>query len=260
MSHVDKLVEIMARLRGPQGCPWDLKQTHQTLKPYLIEEAYEVLDAIDREDDPELKEELGDVLLQVVFHAQIARERGGFTIEDVAAAIADKLIRRHPHIFGNVTVNGAEEVVENWEAIKSREQHRKGQKVSTLNGIPRHLPALLWARRILEKAARVGFKWAHSEEAAQKVREEVEEFLQANKSENRARVEDELGDLLFSLVNMAGFLHICPEEALRKTIDKFQARFRFIEAELKKQGKQPQTASPEEMDLLWEKAKEKSRE
>ncbi len=260
MVHFDKLVEIMDRLRSPEGCPWDLKQTHQTLKPYLIEEAYEVLDAIDSRDDRALREELGDVLLQVVFHAQIAREGGRFTIDDVAAAISEKLIRRHPHVFGDTTVDGAHQVVENWEAIKSREQRQKGQQGSALEGVPRHLPALLRARRIQEKAVRVGFKWADSDEVAQKVREEVAEFLDAQASGDSARIEAELGDVLFALVNLAGFLHICPEEALHKTIEKFQNRFRFIEAELKKQGKRPQTATLEEMDLLWEKSKEAGNE
>ena len=256
MSQFDRLVEIMDRLRKPDGCPWDRKQTHHTLKPYLVEETYEVLDAVDAGDDRELKEELGDVLLQIVFHAQIAREEGRFTADDVAAAISEKLIRRHPHVFGDATVDDADQVVQNWEAIKSQEKQEKGQEDSVLNGVPRHLPGLFRARRVQEKAAKVGFEWADAEEAAGKVREEVEEFLQAQDADDAAHVEEELGDLLFALVNVARFLGCCPEEALRKTIDKFTARFRFIETELEKAGKHALTATIEEMDRLWEKAKD----
>ena len=255
MSQFERLVEIMDRLRRLDGCPWDQTQTHHTLKPYLIEEAYEVLDAVDAGDDHGLKEELGDVLLQIVFHAQIAREEGRFTADDVAAAISEKLIRRHPHVFGDAVVDSAGQVVQNWEAIKSQEKQERGQEDSVLNGVPRHLPALFRARRVQEKAARVGFEWANAEEAAQKVREEVEEFLQARDGGGPASVEEELGDLLFALVNVARFFGCCPEEALRKTIDKFTARFRFIEAELGKEGRHPTTATVEEMDRLWEEAK-----
>ena len=255
MSSFQKLVEIMHRLRSSEGCPWDLKQTHQTLKPYLIEEAYEVLDAIDDGEDGEICEELGDLLLQIVFHAQIAREEKRFDVEDVAAAISEKLIRRHPHIFGNVKVDDASQVVTNWEAIKSSEKEQKGKDTSVLEGVPRHLPALLRARRVQERAAKVGFDWSHSGEIAAKTREEVEEFLQAVAAEDEEKIEEELGDLLFSHVNMARFLGICAEEALSKTIRKFETRFRFIEAELKKQGKTPQTATLEEMDRLWEDAR-----
>ena len=256
MSSIQKLVKIMRQLRSPGGCPWDLKQTHQTLKPYLIEEAYEVLDAIDDGDDGEICEELGDLLLQIVFHAQIAREEKRFDVEDVAAAISEKLIRRHPHIFGDATVDGADQVVANWEAIKASEKEQKGKDTSVLEGVPRHLPALLRARCVQERAAKVGFDWSHSGEIARKTREEVDEFLQAVAAEDAEKIEEELGDLLFSHVNMARFLGICPEEALRKTIRKFEVRFRFIETELKKQGKTPQTATLEEMDRLWEGAKE----
>ena len=255
MSAIDRLVNIMARLRGPDGCPWDREQTHQSLKPYLIEETYEALDAIDREDDDGLLDELGDVLLQIVFHAQLAREKARFTLEDVAAATSEKLIRRHPHVFGSTTANTPGQVVENWEAIKSREKREKGRSPSILEGIPRQLPALFRARRVQERAARSGFDWTDTDEVVDKVREEVDEFLEAWRDADNKGVEEELGDLLFSLVNLARFLKVCPEEALRKTVGKFEDRFRYIERELGKQGKHPQHANLEEMDRLWEASK-----
>ena len=260
MSELDRLVNLMARLRGPNGCPWDREQTHQSLKPYLIEETYEALDAIDREDDDGLRDELGDVLLQIVFHAQLAREEARFTLEDVAEATSDKLIRRHPHVFGNTTANTPGQVVENWEAIKSREKREKGRSPSILEGIPRQLPALFRARRVQERAARSGFDWTDTEEVVDKVREEVDEFLEAWLDADNKGVEEEFGDLLFSLVNLGRFLKVCPEEALQKTVGKFENRFRYIEQELGRQGKNPQTASLEEMDRLWEASKKEQTE
>ncbi len=255
MSELDRLVNLMARLRGPDGCPWDREQTHQSLKPYLIEETYEALDAIDRDDSDGLRDELGDVLLQVVFHAQLAREDARFTLDDVAATTSEKLIRRHPHVFGKATADTPGQVVDNWEAIKSRERREKGLNPSILDGIPRQLPALLRARRIQERAARSGFDWQNTDEVVDKVREEVGEFLEAWREADQTGVEEELGDLLFSLVNLARFLKICPENALRKTVRKFETRFRYIEHELAKQGRNPQDASLEEMDRLWEASK-----
>ncbi len=255
MSQFDELVEIMSRLRSPGGCPWDREQTHRTLKPYLIEEAYEVLDAVDGGDDRDLREELGDVLLQIVFHAQIASETGRFDIDDVVAAISGKLIRRHPHVFGDSTVESSDHVAQNWEAIKSDEREEKGRDPSILDGIPSHLPSLLRARQVQKRAARVGFEWEHPQEAVEKAREEVEEFLQARSEADPDRLAEELGDVLFALVNVARYYGICSEDALRKTIDKFHVRFRFIESELRKQGREPLTATPEEMDQLWEEAK-----
>ena len=260
MSEFDRLVQIMSRLRGPNGCPWDLEQTHKSLKPYLIEEAYEVLDAIDGGDDRELCEELGDVLLQVVFHAQIASEVGRFNAEEIAASISEKLLRRHPHVFGNTKVEDADEVLKNWEAIKSQEGRKKGKGASTLSGVPRHLPAMLRASRIQEKAARVGFDWTDPSEAKEKVSEELKEFLDARSTRDPGKTEEELGDLLFALVNVARLIQVSPEEALRKTIDKFETRFRFIETELQKEGREPRSASVEEMDRLWQKAKGNSQD
>jgi len=252
MTQFNRLVEIMERLRGPNGCPWDKEQTSETLKPYLIEEAYEVIDAIDNKDDTNLAEELGDVLLQVVFHAQIATEENRFTIDDVAQSISDKLVRRHPHVFGNMEAETADQVVQNWEAIKVQEKKEKVGQESVLSGIPRHLPALLRAYQIQKKAARVGFDWDHTEAVIQKVAEEVQELQNAHTEEEK---QEEFGDLLFSLVNLARFLKIDPEEALTQTIAKFQNRFTYIETELKKRGRSPQEATLEEMDALWEEAK-----
>lgn len=252
MSHFNRLIEIMARLRGPNGCPWDKEQTSETLKSYLIEETYEVIDAIDNKDDGNLAEELGDVLLQVVFHAQIATEENRFTIEDVAKSIADKLVRRHPHVFGDAKAHTPDDVIKNWEAIKSQEKESSETTASVLAGVPRHLPALLRAQQIQKKAARVGFDWEKSEEVMLKVEEELQELNNAN---TQSEKEEELGDLLFSLVNLARFLKIDPEEALTKTIAKFQTRFTYIEHELAQKGQTPQDATLEEMDALWEKAK-----
>jgi tetrapyrrole methylase family protein/MazG family protein len=252
MTQFDRLVDIMKRLRGPDGCPWDKEQTHATLKAYLIEEAYEVIDAIDGKTDSDILEELGDVLLQVVFHAQIGAEENRFTIEDVGQSIADKLVRRHPHVFGDVAVETSDQVVENWEAIKSQEKQTKKIDESALSGVPRHLPALLRAQSFQKKAARVGFDWEKVEEVAQKVEEEWGELQNARTQEEK---QEEFGDLLFSLVNLARFLKIDPEEALSQTIAKFQSRFAFIESELKKRGKSAQDATLAEMDALWESAK-----
>ena len=253
MSNFDRLVDLMARLRSPSGCPWDKAQTPQSLKPYLIEEVYEVLDAIDRNDDAEIVEELGDLLLQIVFHAQIAREENRFTIDDIAAAIADKLVRRHPHVFGDAEADTPDQVLQNWEAIKAGE--KSGKRASLLDGVPRHLPALLRAYQLQKKAARVGFEWDRIADVVQKVREEADELMRAREAGAEGWVREEFGDLLFALVNLARFLQICPEDALMQTNRKFQTRFRYIETELGKRGKTPEEATLEEMDALWEAAK-----
>ena len=256
MTQFQRLVGLMARLRSPDGCPWDREQTHQTLKPFLIEETYEVLDAIDTGGDRELKEELGDLLLQVVFHAQLAYEDRRFSIEDVAAAISDKLLRRHPHVFGDVTAENAEQVLKNWEAIKTEERREKGdQAPSALEGIPRQLPALLRSERLQDKAARAGFDWSDREDVAEKTREEVEEFLTAYRSGDADNIENELGDFLFSIVNLARYLNVSPEDALSRTNRKFDARFRYIERKLAGQNRDLGGATAEEIDALWEEAK-----
>ena len=270
-SGIERLVGIMTRLRARDGCPWDREQTHATLKPFLLEETYELLEAIDSGSDREFVGELGDVLLQVIFHAQIAAEAGRFTIDDVAAAIADKLIRRHPHVFGSTEVEDADEVVANWERIKRSE--REGSRehpVSALDGVPAELPALLRAQRIQEKASKTGFDWEHAGGALDKVAEEFEELrweLGAKERTSgagdttagpgeRARVEEEMGDLLFALVNTGRFLRLCPEEALRRAVAKFERRFRAVEERFRAAGGDLEEASLDEMDRVWEEVKE----
>jgi tetrapyrrole methylase family protein/MazG family protein len=253
------LVEIMARLRGESGCPWDREQTSESIKPYLLEETYEVLEAIDEQDPAKLKEELGDLMLQIVFHAQMAEEAGVFTASDVLAAINDKLVRRHPHVFGDVKAETAQEVLFNWEQIKQTERRREKGQASLLDGVPRELPALLRAHRLQEKASRVGFDWSEAQEVFRKVEEELGELRAAMQGQAAERVEAELGDLLFALVNLSRFLAVNPEEALRKTIARFIARFRYIEEELARRGRSLRQASLEEMDALWAEAKAQAR-
>ncbi len=252
MNDLYNLVAVMKRLREKGGCPWDREQTHETLKPYLIEEAYEVLEAIDRKDNKALKEELGDMLLQIVFHAQIASEERQFTVDDVAEAIVNKLKRRHPHVFGKVEVEDSEEVLKNWEEIKKKE----GKK-SVLDGVPKYLPSLLKARRVQEKVKRVGFDWEEIDGALEKVIEEVKELKDSLEKGDRGHAKEEFGDMLFSLVNVSRFLDIDAEDSLRKTIDKVMDRFRYIEKMVQKSGKKSlKNCTLAELDLLWEKAKD----
>jgi len=246
-----ELVDIVKRLRGKNGCPWDEEQTHETLKSCLVEEVYEVLDAIDKKNDEELKEELGDLLLQIVFHAEIAGEEGRFNIDDVAHNIVKKLIRRHPHVFSNVKVKDSDEVLQNWEKIKKHE----GKK-SVLEGVPNGLPALLKARRVQEKAKRVGFDWNHVDGAVEKLSEEIEEIKKAIKSTKKDKIEEEFGDLLFSIVNVSRFMNIDAEESLRKTVKKFMNRFKYIERKIAKKGQKVlKEYSLEELNDIWEEAK-----
>ena len=270
----DQVVRIMATLRGEGGCPWDRKQTRESLKPYLIEEAYEVLETIDAQDDPKLKEELGDVLLQILFHAQIARERDTFTIEDVLQTLAEKLIRRHPHVFGETTnnppvVKTADEVVHRWEEIKRQEKAARsdnGEAGSALEDVPRSLPALLRAYQLQVRAARVGFDWPHDEagykQVVGKVHEELREVDEARADAARSatdairqRLEDEVGDLLFALVNLARVVKVNPEEALRKAANRFATRFTHMEQAAKAGGRSLTDMTLAEMDRLWEEAK-----
>lgn len=244
----EDLVELVSILR--KECPWDRKQTHHTIKDNLIEEAYEAIDAIDNNDFDEFKKELGDLLLHVLFHSKIASETSRFNIEDVIYTLMEKLIRRHPHVFGDTAVNGDGEVAENWENIKLKE----GKK-STLDGLPVHLPALIRAQRMQEKAANVGFDWPEWEQAWGKLDEELAEFKETIKNNNKDEALEEYGDMLFSLVNVGRFFELNGEDALRQTNAKFEYRFRYIEQKLKEQGKQLKDASLEEMDVFWEEAK-----
>ena len=260
MSLFEELVKIMKTLHGPGGCPWDHEQTHESLKPYLIEEAYEVIDAIDSGSDKHLTEELGDLLLQVIFHAEIADSEGRFNIDDVIKGIIDKLKLRHPHVFGDITVESSKQVMKNWEEIKRKEKREKKKDGSVLDGLPKNLPALIKARRIQEKVSRIGFDWARSDEVILKIEEELRELKEASRKNDRDAIEEELGDLLFSVANLARFVSLCPEDALRKTINKFQRRFQYIERELPKRGKKLEEASLEEMDKLWEEIKTRESE
>lgn len=251
----ERLVEVVAALRGERGCPWDKAQTHQTLKSDLLEETYELLEAIDSGDPERMKEELGDLLMQVMLHSQIASEEGWFDVYDVVRAITGKLIRRHPHVFGEVRVSSPEEALSNWEAIKRSEGGRR----SILDGIPPHLPSLLRARKLQSRASRVGFDWGSPQQVLPKVREEIEELERGISSGQLREIEEEIGDLLFSIVNLARLLRVEPEEALRKANEKFIRRFREMERRVEAQGRELRELSLEEMDEIWDRIKEGER-
>ncbi len=248
------LLEIMARLRAENGCPWDREQTHESLRIYMIEETYEVLEALDAGDMGKFSNELGDLLLQIVFHAQIASENGSFDINNVTTEICRKLISRHTHIFGDATADTAEQVVENWEAIKKKEKHLKSQ-TSVLKDIPSNLPALMRSFKVQQKAALVGFDWDNTDDVFRKIDEEIEELRDVYKSKNVERITDELGDAIFALVNLARFLKVQPELALTGTINKFIRRFEYVEQQSQKAGKKLEEMSLAEMDELWNEAK-----
>ena len=283
-----KVVDVMAALRAVNGCPWDRKQTHESLKPYLLEETYEVLETIDQRDTQKLKEELGDVLLQVLFHSQIAAEAKSFTVEDVLDTLATKLIRRHPHVFGTgdqtTGVTNSEQVLSQWEQIKQAEREAAGTKQSALDGVPKTLPALLRAYQVQARAARVGFDWPHNSAGLQqvfgKITEEVEELREAlaqagsqveaegkvtaevkEKMPNgQTEIEAELGDILFSLVNLARFIKVNPEEALRRATSRFVDRFQLVESGAAQQGRPLTEMTLADMDELWEEAKRRLRD
>ncbi|MGI8746435.1 MAG: nucleoside triphosphate pyrophosphohydrolase [Bryobacteraceae bacterium] len=250
MSHTgqkfERLVGIMARLRAPDGCPWDREQSFDTIKPYLLEETYEVIDAIDRRDWPGLAEELGDLLLQPVFFAQMAADEGKFRIDDCLDAICEKLVRRHPHVFGNGKAKTADDVKRRWDEIKAEEKNRD----TLLGAVPRNMPALVEAQQISSKAAAVGFDWENAGQVIDKLHEELGELEAARENGSRAGIEGELGDLLFVLVNLARFLKVDPEQALRKTNLKFRDRFEYVESHATLPG-----ASLEQMEQLWREAK-----
>lgn len=250
----DELIDIMRLLRGENGCPWDKEQTHESLKKYLIEETYEVLETIDINDKKKLCEELGDVLLQIVFHSRIGEEEGTFDINDVITGISKKMISRHTHIFGTDKANTAEEVLVNWEAIKKKEKGLESQ-TCVLKDVPSNLPALMRSYKVQQKAAQVGFEWDNIEDVFGKVDEEINELKDVYKSENMEKITDELGDVFFSLVNLSRFLKVQPELALTGTINKFIRRFEYVEQESTKAGKSLQNMSLSEMDELWNKAK-----
>ena len=278
-----KLVDLMAALRAQNGCPWDRKQTHESLKPYLLEEVYEVIETIDLRDEQKLREELGDVLLQVLFHSQIAAEAGSFTVEDVIETLSTKLIRRHPHVFRTGDQAGqasnSEQVLAQWEDIKRAEREAAGNTQSALDGVPKILPALLRAYQIQARAARVGFDWPQNqaglEQVLAKITEEIGELREAlildqawqarmesesnNRPHAREEIENELGDLLFSLVNLARFLKANPEDALRRATNRFIDRFHLVEAQALGKGRLLTEMTLPEMDELWDEAKRQLR-
>jgi MazG family protein len=289
----ERAVSIMARLRAPGGCPWDREQTFDTIKPYTLEEAYEVLEAIDNRDWDELQGELGDLLLQVLFYAEMAKEDGTFSIDDVLDRLANKLIGRHPHVFGDVKADTPAEVLRNWEAIKTEEKKKRlagnanssedDKAESVLAGVSKGIPALLEAYKLSSKAAHAGFDWPHMEGLFDKLKEETGELREHLKDfpgegpkpqargiagsggqkiseELRARLEDEVGDLFFVLVNIARFLSLDPESALKKTNRKFRRRFQRVEEQLRQKGRTPQEASLEALEALWQAAKQEERQ
>jgi nucleoside triphosphate diphosphatase len=274
-SQFPKLVELMARLRSPGGCPWDREQTYDTIKPFLLEETYEVVDAIGRRDWDELASELGDLLLQVVFFARMAEEDGYFNIEEVIERIHTKMVRRHPHVFGDARADTAADVLRNWEKLKAEEKKQQlaesGKEFeppkSVLDGVSSSIPSVMEAYQLSSRAAHVGFDWKRLEDLFDKMREEMGELASEaapgaaasaaprKDLERFAALEDEAGDLLFTAVNVARFLKVDPESALRKTNRKFRARFQWIERELAREGKSPREATLEEMDALWTRSK-----
>jgi tetrapyrrole methylase family protein/MazG family protein len=259
-ADIGKLIDLVEQLRGDNGCPWDKEQTRETLKPMLIEEAFEVLDALDAEDPVELKEELGDLLFQIVFHSRIAQERGEFDFAAVIDRSHEKMVRRHPHIFADADLKTSEDVLKNWEDIKAAEKgvtpssHPESER-SLLDGIPSKLPAMHRAYQMTAKASRVGFDWAKLEDILLKLQEESAELVEARSRQDNQKIADEVGDLLFVAVNIARFMGVDPETALGRSNRKFQRRFRYVESSIKKQGRELKNASLAEMDALWEESK-----
>lgn len=264
-TNFDELVNVMDRLRAPGGCPWDAEQTYQSLSQYLLEEAYETFDAIHEAGETgstaNLCEELGDLLLQVVFHSTIGKERGEFTIDDVAAGVAQKLILRHPHVFGDANFARAEDVLDNWDQLKADERKASGKiensRDSILDEVPVHFPALLEGLKLTKKAAKVGFDWENADQIFAKFDEEIEELKQAISAADKENVAEEIGDLLFVVMNLARHLDVEPETALKKTNRKFRQRFKFIEDEIKVRGIDLKDATLEDMDELWNTSKDK---
>ena len=256
LAPIERLLAIMAALRNPAGgCPWDLEQTFATIAPYTVEEAYEVADAIERGDLGDLKDELGDLLLQVVFHSRMAEEKGVFAFDDVARAINDKMIRRHPHVFAEHAYVGAADQTEGWEGIKAAERAAKGRAQSILDDVPVGLPALTRAVKLSKRAARVGFVWPSVGEVVAKLHEEVAELVVEVDAGDLAKAREELGDVLFVVANLARALDVDPEDALRATNAKFVRRFRYIERKLSAKGSSPEQSDLAEMDALWDAAK-----
>ena len=255
-ARFERLVALMSRLRAPGGCPWDREQTFDTIKPYTLEETYEVLDAIDRRDWRGLAEELGDFMLQAVFYAEMAKQDGLFTIDDSLDAICEKLIRRHPHVFGDAEAKTADAVKVRWDQIKNDEKKQRGDAPKPLlASVPRNMPALVEAQQIASKAAGVGFDWENIDQVIAKLHEELEELRRARETSDPGKIEDELGDMLFVIVNIARFLKVDPEQALRRTNAKFRRRFGYVEEQLAGRGRKLTDSHIDEMEELWQEAK-----
>ena len=248
----DELIKIIKRLQAPDGCPWDREQTNASLLPFFLEEVYEVIESVDNENWPELKEELGDILLHVVFQAVLAEKNGHFNINDSLDHVNEKLVRRHPHVFGDAKADEAFHAKQNWEAEKHKEKNRK----SRLDGVPKTLPALIRAQRLQQKASYAGFDWNEVEQVWDKIHEEIQELKEAQSENTKEHIAEEIGDVLFSVVNLARFLDIPAEDALRKTNKKFTDRFARVEEELKKRGKTVEESNLEEMDDIWNEVKQ----
>lgn len=253
-EEINRLIEIVKKLRSPEGCPWDREQTHKSILNCFLDEVYEFFEAVEQSDTEHMKEELGDLFLQIVLHAQIASEDNKFDINDVAKEISDKLIRRHPHVFGTVEVSSSEEVLVNWEKIKKGEKGKENRKY-LVDGIPNALPALFRAEKVQRRVAKVGFDWDDSQAALDKVDEEIHEFREAVLSGNDQHAFEELGDIIFALVNVARHHNISAEDAVRNTTNKFVRRFKFIEDKFKELGMDINNSTLEEMDRYWEESK-----
>lgn len=250
-----ELLKVLKRLRAPDGCPWDREQTPKSIKKYMLEEAYELYEAIDKEDAQEVKEELGDLFFLLLFLADLFEESRDFSLAEALFSIREKMIRRHPHIFGDVKVRGSGDVVANWQAIKDREQEKKGRKKSSLGNLPLVLPALQRAFRLGERASRVGFDWKRPEEVLEKLREETGELEEAMKSGDREAIEDELGDVLFTASNLARKLDLNPEEVLKKALKKFVDRFEKMEERIRQDGKEMREMDISELESYWQEVK-----
>ncbi len=256
---LDYLVGIMKKLRSPEGCPWDKEQSHESIKRYIIEEVYEFVESIEENNPEKMKDELGDLLFQIVFHCQLAAEENNFSIYDVINASAEKMVRRHPHVFGENKLEKDHEVVDQWEKIKNTEHHHKDRE-SILDGIPRQLPSLIRAYKAQKKVARVGFDWDKPEQIIEKIEEELQETKEAIAHGDEEHIKEEIGDLFFVVSNLARFLHYDPEELSRKSVDKFIRRFKKIEQELEKRGSSVHESTLEEMDAIWNQHKKTEKE
>jgi tetrapyrrole methylase family protein / MazG family protein len=259
LENFEELVKVVKKLRSPEGCPWDREQTHESIRHYLVEETYELIEAIEEKDSNLIQEELGDILLHVVMHSAIAEENASFRLEDVIKQISEKMIRRHPHVFGDVEVSSVEDVWKNWDAIKKEEKKSEDKAKSTtlLNAIPKHLPALLRAERLQKRASRSGFDWADVSGAWQKINEELSEINDAIEKQDSQKIHEEIGDLLFAVVNVARKLDIHAEEALQDGNKKFFNRFTYVEKETIKNNSTLENSTLEELDVLWNEAKAK---